>query len=126
MRGISKPQQINIEIILTLILVLLQLLFHIFTVILSTNLSVSIKNEAMYFGRHAAESPHCYNVVFKGRNIKSNEFTEELLVYLSFGQIHMKNNSYYGTPNCKHNDSNCRLTIQQDYYFNCARNEISY
>ena len=50
MRGISKPQQINIEIILTLILVLLQLLlFHIFTVILSTSHSVSIKNEAMYY-----------------------------------------------------------------------------
>lgn len=49
MRGISKPQQINIEIILTLTLVLLQLLFHIFTVILSTIHSVSIKNEAMYY-----------------------------------------------------------------------------
>lgn len=49
--------------------------------------------QCITFGRHAAECPHCYNVVFKGRNIKSNEFTEELLVYLSLGQIHMKNNT---------------------------------
>lgn len=31
--------------------------------------------QCITFGRYAAESPHCYNVVFKGRNIKSNEFT---------------------------------------------------
>lgn len=104
MRGISKPQQINIEIILTLILVLLQLLFHIFTVILSTSHSVSIKNEAMYYiWQTCCFISTLYNVVFKGRNIKSNEFTEELLVYLSLRQIHMRNN--YGTPNCKHNES---------------------
>lgn len=103
MRGISKPQQINIEIILTLILVLLQL-FHIFTVILSTSHSVSIKNEAMYYiWQTCCLISTLYNVVFKGRNIKSNEFTEELLVYLSLRRIHMKNN--YGTPNCKHNES---------------------
>lgn len=64
--------------------------------------------QCITFGRHAAKSPHCYNVVFKGRNIKSNEFTEELLVYLSLGQIHMKNN--YGTQNCKHNES---MALQQ-------------